>query len=121
MPKFSKADFTMDNATRLSVIIMSKMGKNPLLQFKSLPLSQQQKFNRLMNIYIASLGEDWVETLHRDFNLIVQEDIITEDFDASKVFIQSSAPTTRELLLTEEQKEFLEQRRIELGEEEIKV
>jgi hypothetical protein len=100
MPKFSKEDFTPENATRLSVIIMPKIGKNPLTSFKSLPESQKTKFNRLMNEYIASLGENWEEVLLADFNTIVNE-----DFDPTKQFVPELA-TGNTLILSEEQKEF---------------
>jgi hypothetical protein len=105
MPKFSKEDFTPENATRLSVIIMPKIGKNPLTSFKSLPTSQRTKFNRLMNEYIASLGENWEDTLLADFNAIVNEDILNEDFDPTKQFVPELT-TGNTLILSEEQKEF---------------
>lgn len=107
MPLFSKDDFTKENAQRLSVIIMKDMGKNPLTTFKSLPPSQQTKFNRLMNEYIKGLGEDWEQTLLGDFNRIVNEDILNEDFDPTTTFIPDYNPTPQ-LLLTDEQREFLE-------------
>lgn len=107
MPLFSKEDFTSENAQRISVIIMKDMGKNPLTPFKSLPPSQQTKFNRLMNEYIKSLGEDWENTLLGSFNRIVNEDILNEDFDPTTTFIRDYNPTPQ-LLLTDEQREFLE-------------
>ena len=106
MPKFSKEDFTQDNATRIMVIIMSKMGRPPLTQFKDLPQSQKTKFNRLMNEYIADLGEDWNTKLLDDFNLIVNEDILNEEFDAGRVFVRETI-TDRNVLLNEEQQEWI--------------
>ena len=81
MYMFSKDDFTKENAQRLSVIIMTP--------FVSLSESQKAKFNRLLNEYINSrlLGDDWLQTLLDDFNRIVNEDILNEDFDPSKVYV----------------------------------
>lgn len=107
MPLFSKEDFTSENAQRLSVIIMKDMGKNPLTPFRGLPPSQQTKFNRLMNDYIKRLGEDWEQTLLGDFNQIVNEDILNEDFDPTTTLVPDFNPTPQ-LLLTDEQREFLE-------------
>ncbi len=106
MPRFSKEDFTQENATRLMVIIMSKMGRSPLTQFRDLPQSQKTKFNRLMNEYIADLGEDWKPKLLDDFNLIVNEDILNEEFDAGRVFVRETI-TDRNVILNEEQQEWI--------------
>ena len=42
-----------------------------------------------MNEYIQLKLQDdkWFETLINDFNCIVNEDILNEDFDASKLFV----------------------------------
>lgn len=106
MPKFSKEDFTQENATRLMVIIMAYMNKPPLTQFKDLPESQKKKFNRLMNEYIAGLGEDWETKLLDDFNRIVNEDILNEEFDPSKVFVKDII-TERQVLLSPQQEEWI--------------
>lgn len=89
MYMFSKDNFTKENAQRLSVIIMTQMSKPPLTPFVSLSESQKAKFNRLLNEYINSrlLGDDWLQTLLDDFNRIVNEDILNEDFDPSKVYV----------------------------------
>ena len=118
MPKFSKEDFTTENAIRLSVITMKRMERNPLMPFKDLPESQKKKFNRLMNEYIANLGEDWETKILDDFTLIVNEEILTEEFDPSTQMVRE-LNTERQMLLTEEQKEFLEKVREEKGEETI--
>ena len=73
---FSKEDFNQDNATRLSVIIMTEMKLPPLTPFKDLPPSQKVKFNRLLNKYIQDLPDDWEPVLLADFNRIVSEDIL---------------------------------------------
>ena len=112
MPKFSKEDFTQDNAIRISVIIMNRMGKNPLGDFRELPQSQKSKFNRLMNEYIGSLGEDWETKLLADFNQIVNEDILNEDFDPSKLQVKQLI-TERQVLLSPEQEEWIKKEEAE--------
>jgi hypothetical protein len=107
MPKFSKEDFTQENASRLMVIIMSKMGRPPLTQFRDLLQTQQTKFNRLMNEYIADLGEDWNTKLTADFDLIVNEDILNEEFDPSKVFVRDTIAERKVLLSQQEQEEWI--------------
>lgn len=106
MPKFSTADFNKENSQRLSVIIMPRLGLKPLHSFRALSDGQQKKFNRLMNEYIQTLGEDWFDTIIKDFNQIVNEEILTDTFDASTIHIPSHSVSERELLLSEEQKEF---------------
>jgi hypothetical protein len=115
MPKFSKEDFTQDNATRLMVIIMSKMGRPPLTQFRDLPPTQQTKFNRFMNEYIQGLGEEWEVKLLADFNLIVNENILNEEFDPSRVWVKEVI-TERNVLLSEEQQEWIKKTEEETGE-----
>ena len=105
MPKFSAADFNTENATRLSVIIMPKLGKAPLTGFKSLGEGQQKKFNRFMNEYIQSLGENWEATLLADFNTIVNEDILNDEFNAGKYAVPEMN-SQHCLFLSPEQKEF---------------
>jgi len=106
MPKFSQEDFTPENATRLSVIVMSKLGKPPLSQFRDLVEGQKRKFNRLMNEYIQSLGEDWKPKLLDDFNTIINEDVMNEEFDPSKIFVKDYI-TERNVLLSPEQEEWI--------------
>jgi hypothetical protein len=86
---FSKEDFNSENAQRLSVIIMTYMNKPPLTAFKALRDSQKQKFNRLLNEYIQKelQQENWRDTLLCDFNRIVNENILNEDFDPSKQYV----------------------------------
>lgn len=102
---FSKEDFTTDNAQRLSVIVMKQMGKPLLCSFRSMGTSQQAKFNRLMNEYIKSLPEEWEPKLMGDFNALVNEELLTDEFDPSTLFVPI-LNTTPELLLTDEQREF---------------
>lgn len=112
MPRFSKDDFNQENATRLMVIVMNEMGKHPLTQFRDLISSQKTKFNRIMNDYIQSLGEDWETKLLGDFNLIVNEDILNEEFDPSKVFVKDTI-TERNVLLADHHKEWIEREEAE--------
>jgi hypothetical protein len=104
--KFTAEDFTAENATRLSVIIQTKMGNPPLTPFKSLMESQQKKFNRLLNEYVNMLGDDWYNIILDQFNLIMQEDVLNESFDPSKQTI-GMVGGNKELLLSDEQKEFI--------------
>jgi hypothetical protein len=115
MPFFSKDDFTRDTATRLMVIIMKQMGRPPLTQFNELPPSQKTKFNRLMNEYIQDLGENWDTKLLFDFNQIVNEDILNEDFDAGRVFVRDTL-TERKLLLSQEQTDWIKDETSRTGE-----
>lgn len=104
--KFQQSDFSGETVTRLGVIIQSKMGNPPLTLFRDMGESQQKKFNRLLNEYVKMLGEDWENVIQEQFNLICQEDIFTESFDPSKLDVLLNGGN-RELLLTEEQKEFI--------------
>ena len=104
---FSKDDFTPENAQRLSVIIMKQMNKPLLTSFRSLGQPQQKKFNRLMNEYIQSLPEDWSPKLLADFDQIVNEDLLTDEFEPSTTFVPIISDP--ELLLTEEQRAFREE------------
>ena len=113
MSLFSKEDFTPENATRLTVIIMPKIGKPPLTSYNSLPEGLQKKFNRFLNVYISTLGENWNENLLNDFNTIVNEDILNGDFDAGKQCVPI-LNSTREVLFSEEQKDFYKDKPEEL-------
>ena len=101
---FSKEDFNKENAERLSVIIMAQMDKPPLTCFPQLTTSQRTKFNRLLNEYIQNYlqTDDWQDKLLYDFNLIITDDVLNEEFDASKQFVPI-INTDRELLLNENQ------------------
>lgn len=112
---FGKDDFNPENATRLSVIIMTKMNKPPLTSFKSLDPSVQTKFNRLMNQYIQALPDDYMPKLLEDFNQIVNEDIMNESFNPSMFDVPRG---DHKLLLTEEQKHLYDEGVITLTEEE---
>jgi len=97
---------------------MTQMKRPPLTQFKDLPPSQKKKFNRLLNEYIFELPDDWESVILADFNRIVLEDILNEDFDPSKMVVKD-CNTEPQMLLTEEQKQFLGKVKEEKGEETI--
>jgi hypothetical protein len=109
MPLFTKEDFLKPEVgQRLSVIIMSKINKNVLTLFNKLITKDKKEFNKYLNEYIASLGEeDWEETLTKDFNEVCNLEL----FDTENFFKPENIPTQVgecELILTEEQKQFEE-------------
>jgi len=106
MPKFSKEDFTQENATRLMVLVMKRMGRPLLSQFRDLPHSQKVKFNRVMNEYIQSLGEDWEKVMLDEFNRLVNEDILNEEFDPTTTIVKDNR-TDRQVLISPEQDEWI--------------
>lgn len=111
MPKFNQLDWTKDNAQRLSVIIMCKLGKHPLTSFRDLQPSQKLKFNRLLNDYIIASGDDWNDKLLAEFNTIVTEDILNEEYNPEKTYVPL-VNTTPELLLSPEQIRWAEERQL---------
>ena len=115
---FKTEDFNNENAQRLSVIIMFKMGFKPLQSFRELNNGGKTKFNRLMNEYIRALPDNWETVLLEDFNRIVLEEILTDDFDPSKTYIKELG-CNKELLLSEEQKQYFVENQTE--KDKIKV
>ena len=94
---------------------MKKMGRNSLSFFRELPDSQKRKLNRLiMNEYIQNLGINWETTLLDDFNLIVNEDILNEDFDPT-----TNINTDRQFILSQEQEEWIKKETEETGKEPL--
>jgi hypothetical protein len=85
---FGKEDFTGDNVIKLSVICMTKMGKKPLMEFKYLGEREKMKFNKIMNEYISTLGENWFETLSNDFNDICNDEIFGDNFKPETQFVK---------------------------------
>jgi hypothetical protein len=104
---FTKKDWTEDTATRLNVVIMKQMGQKPLTRFYNLPQALKTKHTRLLNEYISSLGDNWEEKLWSDFNTIVNEDILTEDFDPSREFVKL-CNTEKELIISPEQQAWID-------------
>jgi hypothetical protein len=113
---FGKDDFNPENATRLSVIIMTKMSKPPLTSFKTLDPSVQKKFNRLMNEYIQALPDDFMPKLLEDFNQIVNEDIMNESWNPAVYDVPRG---DKKLLLTDEQKKLMDEGVLTFTEEQI--
>ena len=107
MPYFSKEDWTPENATRLNLIVMTKMALDPFSLFRDLGESQNKKYNRILNQYIQSLGENGVEQLKQEFDQLVTEDILTDKFKPETVFVPQ-INSEKQLLLREDQKEFWE-------------
>jgi len=103
---FGKEDFTPENAQRLNVIIMPRIGKHPLVPFRDLGEGEKNKFNRLMNEYIQSLGDDWLPKLLHDFNRVCDEEVFTPEFKPELQPVPQRG--TPEILLTEEQKTFVD-------------
>jgi hypothetical protein len=104
---FSKEDFTAENAQRISVIIMPRMKKHALTSFRSLDDRLKAKFNKLMNEYIASLGEDWEPKLLHDFNEVCYDEIFVDNFNPEAHAVPM-LDTEVKLLLSEDQKAWLE-------------
>lgn len=110
MSYFTKEDFKGVTAQRLNVIINHKMGLPPLTNFHELIDSRKNKFNKLLNEYIKNnLGDfvNWHDILEKEFNEIVLEEVLNEKYNPSKEAVPI-LNTTRELLITEEQKDFLD-------------
>lgn len=97
---FTRSDFT-EHATRLTVIIMEKMNRNPLDHFHDLEEGQKNKFNRLLNTYISQLPEDFSTTILSDFNRVCTEDVFTRRFNPSLCTL----PSQSRILVTDEQRE----------------
>ena len=105
---FTKEDFTQENAERLKVITFSKMLMPLLTPYYSLAPSMKTKFNRVMNEYIQTLGEDWNTKLLSDFNTLVNEELLNENFDPSKQFIKEMN-TDRQILYSPEQTQWIKE------------
>lgn len=118
MSRFSQIDFTSENAQRLSVIIMPRIKKPALTPFRSLNDRDKQKFNKLMNEYIADLGEDWEDKLLKDFNDVAYDEVFIDTFQPEWCPIQL-IDTDIKMLMTDEQKEFLENEKKEKKEQNM--
>ena len=102
MTKFSTADFQGNTATRLGVIAAHKCGLHPLTKFRDCP--SKPKFNRMLNEYVNSLGDDWETTITNDCNKILNEEVFTDDFNPQNIQV-AGLSTTKTLLMTTEQYE----------------
>lgn len=85
---FLKEDFVGDNVTRLSVICMVKIGKRPLVDFRTMMEKDKKRFNKVLNEYIASLGDSWESKLLADFNEVCNDEIYNEEFKPEGHFIR---------------------------------
>ena len=81
---FSTDDFANEEITsKLSVIIMTKLGQPPLSNFHKLMEKEKKKFNKDLNTYIKNLpNEDWLAKLTNEYNEICSEDIFNEKFNS---------------------------------------
>jgi hypothetical protein len=104
---FKKEDWTQETATRMNVIIMKQLGRPPLTRFYTLPQALKTKHTRLLNEYISTLRDDWEEKLLTDFNTIVNEEILTEEFDPSREFVKD-CNTEKQLIISPEQQAWID-------------
>jgi len=105
---FSQEDFTQENAERLKVITFSKMLMPLMTPYYSLNTGMKSKFNRIMNEYIQTLGEEWETKLMADFNTLVNEELLNENFDPSKQFIKEMN-TDKKILFSPEQEQWIKE------------
>jgi len=105
---FSQEDFTPENAERLKLITNHKLLLPLLTPYYSLAPTMKTKFNRVMNEYIQTLGEDWESKLLTDFNTLVNEELLNEDFDPSKQFIKEMN-TDKQILYSPEQEQWIKE------------
>ena len=86
---FSKTDFmNPEISLKLRMVCMELFERPVSTPFKNLKAYEQRKFNRILNEYIESLGEDWEIKLTSDFNRVCSEHIFDKDFDPEKQFIR---------------------------------
>ena len=107
-----------EHASRLMVIVNHKCGYELTSNFHKMGENKQKFFNTQLNKYIKSCES--VEEIVNEFNEIVNGKILNEDFNAECVMVRDTNPNP-ELLLTEEQKEHLEEERVKNGWDEIKI
>ena len=98
---FEPKDFQGETATRLQVIIMTVMGKNPLTDFFSLMQHEKRKFNEHLNKYIQSLPEEWEDRVKEDFHRACNDEIFNEKFQ-SEMYPPAFINTDVQLLSKEE-------------------
>jgi len=81
---FTPDDFKGETAQRLQVIIMNRMSKHPLTNFKSMMEHEKKKFNVSLSQYIAELPDDWEGKILNDFNNACNDEIFNEKFQAEQ-------------------------------------
>ena len=107
---FCNSDFqNSETKTKLTCVIMDDLFNEPMKPFSSLTTHEKAKFNKRMNYYIENElgGENWNFVLTNHFNAVINSIFENKNFDPSKYHV----PITNhepELLLSEEQKAFLE-------------
>jgi hypothetical protein len=107
-----------EHASRLMVIVNNKCGYELTTNFHKMGENKQKFFNTQLNKYIKECKS--VEDIVNEFNEIVNGKILNEDFQPECVMVRDTNPNP-ELLLTDEQKEHLEEERIKNGWDEIKI
>jgi hypothetical protein len=107
-----------EHASRLMVIVNNKCGYELTTNFHKMGENKKKYFNSELNKYIKECKS--VEDIVNEFNEIVNGKILNEDFQPECVMVRDTNPNP-ELLLTDEQKEHLEEERIKNGWDEIKI
>jgi len=101
---FTQEDF-QKYSQQLQIIIMSKKGLDPMLNFKYLEPKQKRLFNEELNRYIQQLPTDFDTYILNDFNLVCNEEIFP--FINTKYKNMFVRPSSNEEL-EKEQKEYCE-------------
>ena len=117
MVHLTEEQFT-EHASRLMVIVNHKCGYELTSNFHKMGENKQKYFNSELNKYIKECKS--VEEIVNEFNELVNGKILNEDFQPECVMVRDTNPNP-ELLLTEEQKEHLEEERVKNGWDEIKI
>jgi hypothetical protein len=83
---FSNDDFTNDEINaKLSVIVMTMIGKPPMTNFHKMLDKDKRKFNGTLNEYIKKLPkEEWKDILTSQYNHICSDEIFNEQFNPKK-------------------------------------
>ena len=65
-----------ENATRLQVIVMSRLNRHPLSDYKRMNLKEQRVFDKALNEYIRQLPQGTEEqSIGEDFNIVCHEEV----------------------------------------------
>jgi hypothetical protein len=98
---FTLEQFTK-HATRLQVIVMSRLNRHPLANYLKLNAKEQRVFDKELNVYIRSLpvGKE-EETVEEDFNTVCNEEIYPK-MKPDKLILPQSSPAEIEQTEPEE-------------------
>ena len=107
-----------EHASRLMLIVNNKCGYELTTNFHKMGENKQKYFNTQLNKYIKECKS--VEDIVNEFNEIVNGRILNEDFQPENIVVRDTNPNP-ELLLTDEQKEHLENERVKNNWSEIKI